>query len=210
MNTCLGTCSFPLSVSSECFSLFLVSCQGTSSKDCRKPAIVQAISAMDLPVFLLLLLPKWLQLTAWEMHFWPAWWWYLHFEVTFHFVPFREHCECHRRPCDKICWTGKNCQRVSPTTVPSSEPQARYFSGVRSGMKLQMCPDRGFRSFCLSVLTRIFNCDQKASSKNFIWWGVSGLQQGAGPGISPVPLVPRTSLPIFLGEIFISLKIIEP
>lgn len=45
MNTCLGICSFSLSVSSECFSLFLVSCQGNSSEDCRKPVIVQAICA---------------------------------------------------------------------------------------------------------------------------------------------------------------------
>lgn len=103
--------------------------------------------------------------------FWSAGWLYLHFEVIFYFIPFRGHCEC-GKPCDKICWTGKNCQRVSPTTVHSPEPQARYFAGVRSSVKsgkLQTCSDTGFRSFCLSVLIRVYNCDQKVSSKNFIW-----------------------------------------
>lgn len=53
----------PLYLSPLDVSLFLVSCQGNSSKDSRKPIIVQAIYAVELPV-LFLLLPKWLQLTA--------------------------------------------------------------------------------------------------------------------------------------------------
>lgn len=105
------------------------------------------------------------------LHFWSARRLYLHFEVIFHFFPFREHCEC-GKPWDKICWIGKNCQRVSRTRVPLPEPQARCFAGVRSSVKsgkLQTCSDMEFRSFCLSVLIRIYNCDQKVSSKNFIW-----------------------------------------
>lgn len=117
---------------------------------------------------LLLLLPRWLQLTGPESE--AAF--LIHWMVASPFcsdlfVPFREHCEC-GKPCDKICWIGKNCQRVSQTTVPSPEPQARYFAGVRSSVKsgkLQTCSDMEFRSFCLSVLIKIYDCDQKVSSK---------------------------------------------